>query len=451
MKKVDTAWDVLVVDDSPETVELIKRNLTSVGYQVYTAHNVQSAIKLLEAVHIDLLITDLKMPEENGLTLVRHVSENFKGMAVLVITGFPSIQTAVESIKVGAEEYLVKSFTDEELFKAVEKALSKTSKRRKEGSVFSIRKHGIIGESEAMMNVFNTINKARTTKTTVLICGESGTGKELVARALHYGVGDSASPFVPVNCGGIPDSLLESELFGYVRGAFTGATETRVGFFETAHGGTIFLDEISNTSLAMQAKLLRVLQEKEFYMVGSKKHKKVDVRVVAATNVDLMQLVRKGLFREDLYYRLNIISVELPPLRNRGNDIVSLLDFFLSRYTSELDKPPMRFTTKAIHTLKEYSWPGNVRELQNLVHRLVVMAEDPIIDVPDLPESFRFSASRSGGLDRKLDDVVNEYVKEVLAAHHNNLTKAAESLGIDRKTLRSKIKEGGKGNSYMAN
>ncbi len=441
MKTKKTAREVLVVDDSPETVELIKRNLNSVGYQVYTANDVQSAIKLLEAIPIDLLITDLKMPGESGLSLVRHVSENYKGMAILVITGFPSIQTAVESIKIGAEEYLVKSFTDEELFKAVEKALSKTQHQKDhEDAMISVREHGIIGESDEMMKVFNTINKARSAKATVLINGESGTGKELVARALHYGNGDSAGPFVPVNCGGIPDTLLESELFGYVRGAFTGATETRVGFFETANGGTLFLDEISNTSMAMQAKLLRVLQEKEFYMVGSKSPKKVDVRIVAATNVDLMKLVDKGLFREDLYYRLNIISVDLPPLRDRGNDIGLLLDFFLSKYTKELDKPQMRFSPKALHTLKEYSWPGNVRELQNLVHRLVVMADDTTIDAPDLPVSFRYSASRSRRLDRKLDDVVNEYIQEVLMAKQNNLTKAAESLGIDRKTLRSKIK-----------
>ncbi len=440
IKQGAASRDVLVVDDSPETVELIKRNLLSVGYQVYTADNVQSAIKLLSTVHIDLLITDLKMPDENGLTLVRHVSENFKDMAVLVITGFPSIQTAVESIKVGAEEYLVKSFTDDELFKAVEKALSRTKKSKKE-PVFSVREHGIIGESDGMMKVFSTINKARASNATVLIHGESGTGKELVARALHYGVGNTAAPFVPVNCGGIPDSLLESELFGYTRGAFTGATETREGFFETANGGTIFLDEISNTSLAMQAKLLRVLQEKEFYMIGSKKPKKVNVRIIAATNVDLMELIRKGSFREDLYYRLNVISVELPPLRERKDDITLLLDFFLLKYTQELNKAPMRFTPRVLHILEDYSWPGNVRELQNLIHRLVVLADDTTIDIPDLPESFRYSAARGRGLDRKLDDVINEYIKDVLAANQNNLTKAAQSLGIDRKTLRTRLRD----------
>jgi two-component system response regulator HydG len=279
------------------------------------------------------------------------------------------------------------------------------------------------------------------TQATVLIQGESGTGKELVARALHYGGKASATPFVPVNCGGIPDSLLESELFGYVRGAFTGANETRAGFFQTADGGTIFLDEISNTSMAMQAKLLRVLQEKEFYMIGSKKSQKVNVRVVAATNVDLMELVKKGSFREDLYYRLNIISIQLPPLRERGNDILLLIDSFLSRYVREVGKPPMKFTSKALQALKEYSWPGNVRELQNLIHRLVIMADDTTIDVPDLPESFRFSASRSKGLDRRLEDIEREYITDVLAANKNNISQSALSLGIDRKTLRDKIKK----------
>jgi two-component system response regulator HydG len=440
-KKNFTTTEVLVVDDSPETIELIKRNLESVGYQVYTANNVQSAIKLLASVTIDLLITDLKMPGENGIELVRHVSENYKGIGILVITGFPTIQGAVESIKIGAEEYLVKSFTDKELFAAVESALTKTHRKKKELSKPLNYDFGIIGESEEMIKVFSTINKARTTNATVLIYGESGTGKELVARALHYGGHASAAPFVPVNCGGIPDSLLESELFGYMRGAFTGATETRAGFFQTADGGTIFLDEISNTSLAMQAKLLRVLQEKEFYMIGSKKPLKVNVRIVAATNVDLMQLVKKGLFREDLYYRLNIISIDLPPLRERGNDILQLIDFFLAKYIRELGKSAISFTPKAIKALKDYAWPGNVRELQNLVHRLIIMADDNTIDIPDLPESFRFSASRSKGLDRKLEDVEREYIQDALAANKNNISQTAISLGIDRKTLRDKIKK----------
>lgn len=438
-KKEFTTINVLVVDDSPESVELIKRNLQSKGYHVYTANNVQSAIRILGSVAIDLLITDLKMPGESGIELVRHASENHKGIGILVVTGFPSIQGAVESIKIGAEEYLVKSFTDEELFAAVERVLAKTKKVKNEKP--SNQNFGIIGDSDGMKKVFNTIHKAKSTNATVLIYGESGTGKELVARALHYGGNVSAAPFVPVNCGGIPDALLESELFGYVKGAFTGAAETRAGFFQTADGGTIFLDEISNTSLAMQAKLLRVLQEKEFYMVGSKKTLKVNVRIVAATNVDLLQLVKKGLFREDLYYRLNIITIDLPALRERGDDILQLISFFLEKYVKELGKSSMKVTPKALQALRNYSWPGNVRELQNLIHRLVIMSEDSTIDTPDLPETFRFSGRRSKGLDRKLEDVEREYIQDALAANKNNISQTAISLGIDRKTLRDKLKK----------
>lgn len=433
---------ILVVDDSPETLELIKRNLESINYQVYTAHTVQAAIALLNSVTIDMVITDLKMPGESGMELVRHVAENFKGIGVLVITGFPSIQGAVESIKIGAEEYLVKSFTDQELFDAVERVLARTSRNKKTKTDNpSLQTFGIIGESTEMLNVFKTIAKVKSTNATVLITGESGTGKELVARALHYGGRASKAPFVPVNCGGIPDSLLESELFGYVKGSFTGATETRAGFFQTADGGTIFLDEISNTSLAMQAKLLRVLQDKEFYMVGSKKSQKVNVRVVAATNVDLLQLVKKGLFREDLYYRLNIISIGLPPLRERGNDIVQLADFFLTKYSRELGKKPIHLSSKVIQAFKSYAWPGNVRELQNLIQRLVILADDQSIDITDLPESFRFSALRSKGLNRKLEEVEAEYILNVLSAHQNNISQTANVLGIDRKTLREKLKK----------
>ncbi|MBT1705972.1 sigma-54-dependent transcriptional regulator [Chryseosolibacter indicus] len=439
--KQAVSFKILVVDDSPETIELIKRNLESVGYEVFTSNNVQSALKLLQSLPINLVITDLKMPGENGMELVRHVTENYKGLGTLVITGFPSIQGAIESIKIGAEEYLVKPFTDEELFKSVERVLGKSFKNKKESLKSIPQTFGIIGESEGMLKVFNTISKAKSTQATVLINGESGTGKELVARALHYGGQASAAPFVPVNCGGIPDSLLESELFGYVKGAFTGASETRAGFFQTADGGTIFLDEISNTSLTMQAKLLRVLQEKEFYMVGSKKPIKVNVRIVAASNVDLMQLVKKGLFREDLYYRLNIITIDLPPLRERENDIQILLDYFLSKYVKELGKQPMRFTPKAIKVLKEYAWPGNVRELQNVVHRLVIMADENTIDVPDLPENFRFSASKTRSLNKRLDVIEREYIQDVLSANKNNISQTAQILGIDRKTLREKIKK----------
>lgn len=439
MKKVTLHTSILVVDDSEETVELIRRNLESAGYSIYTASNVQTAIRSLEAHAFDLVITDLKMPDGSGLEIVRHASENYKNLGILVITGFPSIQGAVESMRIGAEEYLVKPFTDKELFDSVDRVLSRLPRKKSKHVTAAVPDFGIIGESEKMVNVFKAIAKAKTTNATVLISGESGTGKELVARAVHYGGQSSNAPFVPVNCGGIPDALLESELFGYVKGAFTGATETRAGFFQTADGGTIFLDEIGNTSLAMQAKLLRVLQEKEFYMVGSKKQQKVNVRIVAATNVNLMQLVKSGKFREDLFYRLNIIAIDLPALREREHDVDLLTDFFIYKYSAELKKT-VRLSAKARQAFHRYAWPGNVRELQNLLHRLIIFAEGEVIDVPDLPETFRFSAFRTKGVNRTLAEVEREHIIQSLSVNKHNISRTAETLGIDRKTLREKIK-----------
>ena len=287
--------NILVVDDSPETLEVIKRNLDSRGYSVFTSTNVTDAIRLLNNSNFDLVITDLRMPQINGMQLVKHIRENFKHTEVLVITGFPSVESAVEAIKSGAEEYLSKPFTDDELFSSVQKAINKlyAAKSTQQKNIYSGNAYGIIGESKAMQIVFNTIEKISSTNVTALITGESGTGKELVARAIHYRSHRSSAPFVAVNCAAIPNELLESELFGHIKGAFTGANDTRAGFFQTADGGTIFLDEISNTSLSMQAKLLRVLQEREFYMVGDKKPIKINVRVIAATNVELLHLLKK--------------------------------------------------------------------------------------------------------------------------------------------------------------
>jgi transcriptional regulator with PAS, ATPase and Fis domain len=274
----------------------------------------------------------------------------------------------------------------------------------------------------------------------VLITGESGTGKELVARAIHYSSRRSASAFVPVNCGGIPEGLLEGELFGYVKGAFTGAEESRAGFFQTADGGTIFLDEISETSLGMQVKLLRVLQDREVYMVGAKRGRSVDIRILASTNKLLPELVKKSLFREDLYFRLNVITIDLPPLRDRGNDIVLLAHHFARKYAGESGKPAPCFSDKAMDVLRNgYHWPGNVRELENTIHRLVIMTDGDRIDVPDLPAPLRFSAAREADLTRPLAEVEAEYIRNVLASVGGNKTRAAEVLQIDRKTLREKL------------
>ncbi len=434
---------ILVVDDAPNTLEVLERNLSAEGYHVYTAPGVAEAIGILESTPVDLVITDLKMPKISGLDLIRHVRENFKDIEVMMITGYATIEGAVEAVKSGAEEYLSKPFTDEELFSAVRKALDKL-RIRKIGKIQATPKldlpHDLVGESDSMQKIFDEINKAASTPATVLISGESGTGKELVARGIHYNSARASAPFVPVNCGGIPEGLLESELFGHVKGSFTGATVSRAGFFQTADGGTIFLDEISETSLAMQVKLLRVLQDKEVYMVGSSKPYKVDVRILAATNKDLVQLIEKGTFREDLFFRLNVINIDIPPLRERGDDIPLLINYFSSKFAKEMGKPVPRYSDNASEVLKNYYWPGNVRELENVIQRIVVMSEDEFVEVPDLPSLMRFSALREKGLNRSLAEVEIEYIRNVLVSVGGNKTKAAQILGIDRKTLREKLK-----------
>jgi len=438
---------ILVVDDVPDTVEVIQRNLAAANYRVFTAPGVAEAIQLIDTTPIDLVITDFKMPKLSGLDLVRYVRENRKDMEVIMITGYPSVAGAVAAVKSGAEEYLAKPFTDTELLTAVRRALDKLHRRRLgEAPLTGLPTfpHGLIGQSEPMRKVLRDIVKVAASSATVLITGESGTGKELAARAIQYCSPRAAAPFVPINCGGIPESLLESELFGYVKGAFTGATESRAGFFQTADGGTIFLDEISETSLNMQVKLLRVLQDREIYMLGSTRKRKVDVRILASTNKDLRRLVEKGLFREDLYFRLNVVTIEMPPLRERGDDIVLLANYFSRKFAQELGKPAPRFTDEALRVLKEgYSWPGNVRELENVVQRLVVMSEGEVIDVPDLPTVMRFSLPKQPDLTRTLAQVEAEYIANVLAAVGGNRTRAAEILGIDRKTLREKLRRDG--------
>ncbi len=435
---------ILVVDDSSDTLELLQRNLASQGYKVFTAPGVVGAIKILDATPIDLVITDIKMPKLSGHDLIRHVRENFKDTEVVVITGYPSIEGAVKAVKTGAEEYLAKPFTDDELFSGVRRALDKLEMRktlRAELQRTSTTPYGILGKSEKMLKVFDAIEKAASTSATLLITGESGTGKELVARAIHYTSSRASAPMVTVNCGGIPETLLESELFGYVKGAFTGAFESRAGFFQTAEGGTIFLDEISETTLPMQVKLLRVLQDKTVFMVGSRRPQKVNARIIAATNKDLLVLVKKGKFREDLYYRLNVITIDLPPLRERGDDILLLINHFLPIFAKELDRPTPRFSDKALRVLKDYYWPGNVRELENVIQRLVVMNEGNTIDAPDLPPLMRFSPVQKAGLDRTMAEVEAEHIENVLASVNGNKTQAAKILGLDRKTLRQKLQK----------
>ncbi|MFC1618926.1 sigma-54-dependent transcriptional regulator [Candidatus Neomarinimicrobiota bacterium] len=434
---------ILVVDDAPDTLEVLHRNLSDRGYRVLTAPSVDDAIRILKVESVDLVITDLKLPKISGMDLVRYVRENLTDTEVMMITGYPTVEGAVEAVKIGAEEFLAKPFTDDELFTAVQRSLD-TLNMRRERQVEAVSLDnlcGLIGESKIMLRVYDSIAKAASTSATVLITGESGTGKELVARAIHYNSPRSTAPFIPINCAGIPEGLFESELFGHVKGAFTGAMSTRTGFFQAAEDGTIFLDEISETSPAMQVKLLRVLQDKVICMVGARQAEKIDVRIMAATNTDLQSLVKKSVFREDLFFRLNVLSIQVPPLREREDDILQLIHHFSSKYAQELDVPPPKFTSQAYRALRGYYWPGNVRELENLVQSVIVMTSDREIDISDLPKHMRFSIPGGTSIGKTLVQVETEHIQMILHSVDGNKTQAAQILGIDRKTLREKLKK----------
>jgi two-component system, NtrC family, response regulator HydG len=433
---------ILVVDDSEGTREVLRRNLESAAYRVHTVESVTYALDALEDAPFDLVITDLRMPGASGLELVRHVRENLPDTEVIMVTGYASVEGAVEAVKMGADEYLSKPFTDRELLDAVSRSLTKLLQRRAGGDPGSsslLARYGIVGTSAPMQRLAFQVERAARYPATALVTGESGTGKELVARAIHYHSARSSAPFVAVNCGGIPSGLIERELFGHKKGAYTGAGESRQGFFRTAQGGTILLDEIIEMELPMQVKLLRVLQEREFCMVGDTRTHKLDLRVIAATNKDLYSLVQRGRFREDLYYRLNVLNIDVPPLRERKGDIALLVRHFGAKYATEWGETMPSFSGKAIAAMERYDWPGNVRELENTFQRVVLMAAGDSIEVSDLPATMRYTAPKAAGSLRSLADVERDHIKRVLAALGGNKSKAAKVLGIDRKTLRSKL------------
>jgi DNA-binding NtrC family response regulator len=436
--------NILIVDDDLLILELIQRHLQSLNYHTYKAISVKEALEILKDTSIDLLITDLQMPDVDGLELIKYTSEHYPKIPKLVVTGFPSIEGALEVMKSGAVDYITKPFTKEELKKAVLKSLEINSKEDTVSEVKVAETHKpygeLIGASPAMRKVTDVIDRLKNNKATVFIYGESGTGKELVARSIHYMGKYSSAPFVAVNCGAIPENLLESELFGYVKGAFTGAEKDRKGFFQAANNGTIFLDEIGNASLATQLRLLRVLQEKEVVRVGSQKAEKVDVRVIAATNINLKDLIEKKRFREDLYYRLTVVEIKVPTLTERSSDIPLLVEKFLFKYGIEYKDRFIKITPEALEVLKNYYWPGNIRELENVIQRAIIMS-DRNVDVEHLPEHIKYQINFSK-TDKllSLKEFEKNYILKVLAATNNNKTKAAEILKIDRKTLREKLK-----------
>lgn len=437
--------NVLIVDDDINILELIHRHLQSFNYHTYKAVSVKEALTILKDSDIDLLITDLRMPDVDGLQLVRYVSEHYPKLPKLVVTGYPSVDDAMSVLKSGAIDYLVKPFTKEELKQAVLKSFVgnaqkpvKPEKRRIENNISDQNYGELIGRSKAIKTVTAIIDRVKDNKATVLIKGESGTGKELVARSVHYMGKFARAPFIAVNCGAIPENLLEAELFGYTKGAFTGADEHRNGFFQAADKGTLFLDEIGNASHGVQSKLLRVLQEKEVIKVGSQKSEKIDVRVIAATNSDLQSLVQKGQFREDLYYRLTVVEIEVPPLRERKSDISLLVEKFLLKYGIEYKDRPVSIAPEALELIIRFHWPGNIRELENVIQRAVIMC-DKRIEITDLPDNLKYKIDFPDDHLLPLREIEKRYILKVLEATENNKSKAAEILQIDRKTLRQKI------------
>lgn len=436
--------NILIVDDNYDMLELLQRNLKAQNFHTYKASSVTEAIEILKYTEIDLLITDLQMPGINGMELIKYADEHFPSVPKLVITGFPSVDSALDAVKSGALEYLVKPFTSEELKNAVTNSFQKINPRKKTALYSPISEKttenygGIVGSSKQFQHLVEVIERVKNNKATILIQGESGTGKELIAKAIHYKGAFASNPFVTVNCGGIPENLLESELFGYVKGAFTGANETKIGLFQAASGGTIFLDEIGTAPASVQTRLLRVLQEKEVSMIGATKSEKIDIRIIAATNNDLYEMAQKGTFREDLFYRLNVVNIETVPLRERKNDIIPMVNTFLKKYGLEYAKPGIVITEKALEILLRHSWPGNVRELENIIQRMIIMC-DGIIDVYDIPDYLKYREPLEGEALKSLKEIEKSHILKVLAAVDNNKTKAAEILQIDRKTLRQKL------------
>ncbi len=435
---------ILVVDDNIITCEVIQRNLEIAGFHVFTAHSVNDAIQILSRQDIDLLITDYKMPKHSGLELIKYVRDHLQDICIIMLTGYGSINSAVSAMKEGADEYITKPFTDRELLDAVKKSIKKQKEKKINSAVVYNdiwARFGIIGKSKNIFKVYSKIEKACKNDAIVLITGENGTGKELVARAIHYNHKlRSTYPFIPVNCPGIPAGLFESELFGHIKGAFTGAHQQRIGFFQAADKGCLFLDEISELPFELQAKLLRVLQEKEICRVGETQTKKIDARIIAATNKNLEDLIEKGLFRQDLFFRLNVINIDIPPLRDRENDIILLAKHFALKYARELGKTEPAFTDKAITALKNYSWPGNVRELENLIHRSLIMNDKDIIDSADFPDIMKFNVHFNHDLNLSLEDMSKKYVRDVVEQTGGNKAKALKILKIDRKTLLKKLK-----------
>ena len=435
---------LLVVDDDPVTLDLLKEVLSKEGYEVETALSGEEAITQGMDTLFDVIITDVRMGDKDGMEVLRSFKKISPETTVIMITAFGSIETAIEAIRDGAFDYISKPFKLDEIKFTIRRALEqrrllKENKFFRQELLDKYQFENVIGRSPQMFPVYKTIAKVADTKSTVLLYGERGTGKELIARSIHYNSLRNNRPFIPVDCASIVETLIESELFGHVRGAFTGALSTKKGLFEEADGGTIFLDEVSNLSLSMQTKLLRFLQEHEIKRVGGTESIRVDVRVIAATNQPLDPLVKNGKFREDLFDRLNVVSIILPPLRERKEDIPLLANHFLQKFSEENHKNISHISPEALEILIQYSWPGNVRELEHTIERAVILSPHPMILPEDLQRKIFEEAKGAEILFSEeslpLKEMEKRYVLKVLQETKGNKKKAAEILGIDRTTL----------------
>jgi DNA-binding NtrC family response regulator len=448
MKQLGT---ILLVDDDRQVLSSMADWLREQCYATDTAASLAEGLAAVDRKSYELVLVDIRLGDGDGFDLLAHCRKNYPAIAVIMITGYGTVEAAVEAIRLGAFDFLTKPLIDEELLVAIERALNQQkvieeNKSLKAQLDLRFGLESIVGHDHRMLKIFDVIDAVADTRATVLVTGESGTGKSLIARAIHRRSGRRDKPFVEVACGALPETLLESELFGHAAGAFTGAIGEKLGKFMLADEGTIFLDEISTASPAMQVKLLRILQDLEFEQVGGNKTFHVDTRVILATNDDLGRLVSEGRFRQDLFYRINVINVELPPLRDRISDIPLLAEHFLRQVCEDSGKSVRGFTDDALASLQRYRWPGNVRELENVIERAVQLGKESVIGVDDLPSSLTAGGSVSvesiagRSLKQALESPERQIIREVLESNNWNRNVTADALGINRTTLYKKMK-----------
>lgn len=442
---------ILIVDDDRNLCKVLKGLLEGVGFKALTAYDVDTAMTIVDKQELDLVITDLKMPGKSGMDLLALSQERKPSVPVILITAYGTIEAAVSSLKRGAYDFITKPFDENELLNVIKKALSESQKNKELISAYFEKESyflpDIIGNTPAIQQVLKTVQKIASTDSTVLITGETGVGKELIAKAIHSSSHRRNDTFVKVNCTAIPETLLESELFGYERGAFTGAVTSKPGRFEIAHKGTVFLDEIGEIPLHLQSKLLNVLQDRAFERLGGVKTIKVDLRIIAATNIDLQDAVQSGKFRSDLFYRLNVVPIHIPPLRERKDDLIPLIDYFLKKFLRKYKKNLRDISSETVAALADYDWPGNIRELENVLERMVVMSETDTLGIDQVPSEIKGAATsiEPSTFKEKMDSISRVSEKQMilnaLQKTNQNRTKAARLLGISRRTLQNKIKE----------